>query len=147
MQPLLGATPPPIPPRPSLLAQAAPTMLGVVGGIAGAIIGSVIPGAGTAVGALIGSSLGSTIGGGVGMLFKASDDARTSETWMKELADYQRVRSGELQEFMQRMTSDQASALRGQMAFAGLGPQPASVGALGVPVPGLQSEAVRRFLR
>lgn len=147
MQPIIGSTPPPLPPKPSLLAQAAPTMLGVVGGIAGAILGSVIPGAGTAVGALIGSSLGSTVGGGVGMLFKAADDARTSEDWMKEIADYQRVRSGELQQFMQSMGAQQSAAIQQQFAFAGLGPQPSRPGALGVPVPGLQSEAVRRFLR
>ena len=134
MQPLIGSPSPSLPPKPSLLSQAAPTLLGVVGGISGAILGSVLPGTGTAVGSLV--SLGQTVGGGVGVLFEPSAASRVDQDWMKELADHERGRA-----------ADAPGVAREQAAVAGLGPLPSRPGALGVPVPGLQAEAVRRFLR
>ncbi len=128
MQPLIGPSTPSIS-QPGMMPQAAPATLGVIGGIASAILGSVVPGAGTAMATLIGTTLSATMGGSIGALFKATEEDRTSEDWMKELTDRERVRSGEARQFMQS-----------------LGSKASQPGALGVPVPGLQSEAVRRFV-
>jgi len=69
------------------------------------------------------------MGGSIGALFKATEEERTSEDWMKELSDLERARTGEGKAFMQS-----------------LGAKANQPGALGVPVPGLKSEAVRRFV-
>jgi len=128
MQPLIGPTTPSIS-QTGMMPQAAPATLGVIGGIASAILGSVVPGASTSMATLIGTTLSATMGGSIGALFKATEEDRTSEDWMKELTDRERVRGGETRQFMQS-----------------LGSKASQPGALGVPVPGLQAEAVRRFV-
>jgi len=128
MQPLIGPTVPSIS-QPGLPPPSGRAVMGVIGGIASAILGSAVPGAGPATATLIGTSLSATMGGSIGALFKATEEERTSEDWMKELSDLERARTGEGKVFMQS-----------------LGAKANQPGALGVPVPGLKSEAVRRFV-
>lgn len=128
----------PLPPRPSLLAQAGPTLLGVLGGIAGAVLGGIVPGAGTALGAFVGTTLGSTAGSSVGTLFRGGDQARITADWQRELTDHARTRQAEVSE---------SEGLRGQVTVAGFGNYGSRPGDLGIPIPGLQGEALQEFLR
>ena len=114
------STPPPMPPERNKLAQAAPGILGLVGGIAGAVIGSIIPGAGTIAGAALGATIGGALGTGIGSLFKMHDDSSKTAQYNQTIAQYQQTRQGELQQYYQSMMSQAQGGMMGQQNIMGI---------------------------
>lgn len=132
----------PLPPHPSLLQRSTPTLLRVVAGIARAVTGSIAPGAG-ALQIALSEAAKVPLSAGLGRLFLGGEEVRPAAPWQRQLVQGARARRGRERGLLDL---PEASPLAEQIALGELEPKAGRPGASGLPVPGLQSEALRRFL-
>ena len=105
-------------------------VMGLVSGITKALISSGTPNvSNTSSVSISQATLSSELSGSVGKLITKDEDAQ-EEDWMHELSEQKTVKDEESRQLMKNMAKDKAAP-----------------GELGVPVPGLHSDALKRFVQ